>query len=101
MKNEDLMLRQKHLIARSAQLRTLISEQTKVLKRPLALVDQASVALQWFYRNPKWPLAAVLIIAVLRPRKTIVWTSRLWGAWTTLHRVKVLIEKLPVQRFTP
>lgn len=101
MNNEDLVLRQQQLIIRSAQLRASISEQTQIFKRPLSLVDQASVAIQWLYRNPKWPLAALIVITVLKPRKTIVLASRMWGAWTTFKRLKVLIEKLPHQRTTP
>ena len=98
MNNDELLLRQQRLLARSSQLRLALADQAQVFKRPLAVADQAQASLQWLYRNPQWPLGALLVLVVLRPRRVIVWGGRLLGAWNTFNRVQNWIATLPLQR---
>ena len=97
MNNHDLVLRQQRLLMRSAELRNNLIDQAQVFKRPLASVDRAGVALQWLYRHPQWPLGALVVAAVLKPRRAIIWSGRFLLAWKSFKRVQNWISKLPMQ----
>ncbi len=88
MSNHNLVLRQQRLRIRSAQLRQTLTGQAVALQRPLALIDQVRSGLQWLYRNPQWPLGAVLVLVLVRPRRAMVWGARLWWGWKTFTQTK-------------
>lgn len=98
MNNDELLLRQQRLLVRSAQLRLALADQAQVFKKPLAMADRARSGLQWLYRNPQWPLAALLVLVVLRPGRAILWSGRLWWAWNTFKRARKWMATLQVQR---
>lgn len=98
MNNDELALRQQRLLARSAELRLTLTNQGQVFKTPLALVDQVQAGLQWLYRNPQWPLGALLALVVLRPRRAILWGGRFWWAWKTLSRAQKWVAATSRQR---
>ncbi|WP_296443104.1 YqjK-like family protein [Rhodoferax sp. UBA5149] len=98
MNNDELVLRQQLLQVRSAQLRLTLADQVQVFKRPLAVADQAQSGLQWLYRNPLWPLGALVVLGVLRPRRVILWGGRVWWAWKTFNRARNLIASIPLPR---
>ncbi len=93
MNNKDIFLQQQQLLVRSERLRNTISDQTQVFKRPFAIIDIVLASVNWLKQHPKWPLGAVVVLVVLRPRKSILWGSRLWGAWKTYKRLKSQLEK--------
>ncbi len=95
MNKDELVIRQQRLQLRSAQLRLTLADQAHVFKRPLAAADQVRANLQWLYRNPLWPLGALLVLAILRPRRTILFGGRLWWAWTTFKRVRNWMAAMP------
>ena len=97
MSNDDLVLRQQRLLMRSVELRSNLTDQAQVFKRPLAVADQARAALQWLYRNPQWPLGALVVVAVLKPRRAIIWSGLFLLAWRSFKRVQNWISKLPMQ----
>ena len=101
MSHDELALRQQRLLVRSAQLRLALAEQTQVFKKPLAVADQARTVLQWLYRNPQWPVGALLVLLVLRPRRAIVWGGRLWWAWGRFKRARAWLATRPLQRISP
>lgn len=101
MNNDELILRQQRLVARSAELRLTLTNQGQVFKKPLAMADQAQAGLQWLYRNPQWPLGAMLVLVVLRPRRVILWGGRLWWAWKTFNRAQKWMAAMPRQRRSP
>ena len=101
MNNDELVARQQRLLVRSAQLRLTLADQAQVFKAPLAVADQAQAGLQWLYRNPLWPLGALLLLVIVRPRRTILLGGRLWWAWATFKRVRNWLATHPVQRLTP
>lgn len=101
MNNDELILRQQRLQMRSMQLRLSLAEQVQVLKRPLAIADQTRKSLQWLSKNPKWPLVALLVLIVLRPRRSIIWGGRLWWAWSTTRRMRDWLAKQPLKQFFP
>lgn len=88
MNNSDPLLRQQHLQRRSAQLRIAFARQAQTFKAPLALADQVRGALQWLRRHPQWPVAALLTLLILRPRRALVWSGRLWWAWKMFKRAR-------------
>lgn len=95
MNKDELVVRQQRLLLRSAQLRLSMADQAQVFKKPLAVADQARSCLQWLYRNPQWPLGALLVLAILRPRRTILFGSRLWLAWKTFKRARNWLTTMP------
>ncbi|NMM12653.1 MAG: hypothetical protein HHJ17_03785 [Rhodoferax sp.] len=97
MSNDDLVQQQQRLLMRSVALRNNLTDQAQVFKRPLAVADQARAALQWLYRNPQWPIGALVVVAVLKPQRAIIWSSRFLLAWRSFKRVRNWISKLPMQ----
>lgn len=101
MNNDDLVLRQQLLLVRSAELRFTLANQAQVFKRPLAVADQAQGGLQWLYRNPLWPLGALLVLVVLRPRRAILLGGRLLWAWKTFKRARIWMASTSRQGLLP
>lgn len=95
MNQSDLLLRQQRLQMRSAQLRRTLASQTQVFKTPLAVADQVRAGLQWLQHNPQWPLVTVLVLVALRPRRVVVWGSRLWWTWRTFKKVRNWALSMP------
>ena len=48
----------------------------RVLQRPLALADRVHEAWRWLRAHPEAPLAALVVVAVLRPRRAWRWGLR-------------------------
>ena len=97
MSNDELFLRQQRLLARSSELRIQLQSTAQVFKKPLSAVDRTQAALQWLYRNPQWPLGSLLVLAILRPRRSIIWANRAWRAWKLYTRAKIWINAQPLQ----
>ena len=83
-----LALRQQVLLLRSTELRVRWAADTATLRRPLALADRVQEAWRWLRANPAAPIAAVVVVAVLRPRRAWRWSLRLWWGWRTLRRLQ-------------
>lgn len=101
MNNTELVLHRQRLLMRSSELRLTLKEQAGVFKKPFAVADHARDGLQWIARNPKWPLGVLLVIIVLRPRRAIVWSNRLWWGWQMFKRAQNLIATLPLAKRSP
>lgn len=93
MSRTELALRQQRLLLRSAELRRDVGVCTAPFKKPLAVVDQAWRAAQWLTNNPQWPVGAVLLLTILRPKRTLIWGTRLWWVWRTLQRTRLLLKR--------
>lgn len=98
MNTDELTGRQQRLLVRSAQLRLTLAHQAQVLKGPLAVADQARNGLRWLYDNPRWPLAALLVLLAVRPRRAVLWGGRVWMAWTTFKRLQDRLTGAPRPR---
>lgn len=98
MNNDDLAVRQQRLLVRSAQLRLVLAEQAQALRRPLALADRVQSGLQWLYRNPQWPLGALALVIVVRPRRAMVWGGRLWWSWKTFKQAQHWLTRHPLSK---
>lgn len=88
MNTPDLDQRQQQLLLRSARLRQDLSANLNTWRPALASIDRLRAGLQWLQDHPVWPLGAVAVVALLRPRRAITWASRLWWAWGMFKRVR-------------
>ncbi len=95
MTHSEIVLRQLRLQRRSAELRRKLATQTQALQRPLALADRLRTALQWLHQHPLVPLSAVVLLLALRPRRALLWGSRLWWGWSALMKFQRWLAKLP------
>jgi hypothetical protein len=101
MTHNELILRQQRLLGRSAELRLHLADQAQVLQNPLAMADQARSCLQWLRSNPQWSIGGLIVLLVLKPKRTIIWGGRLWWAWKSLKRAQNWLAKLPRQSTSP
>lgn len=96
---EDLMARRQRLLAQSSALRAGWSLQVQALRRPLGMADRARDAVEWLVRNPQWPLAALVVVVVLRPRRVIGLAGTLWSGFTLYRRVRRTLGAVPTPLF--
>ena len=83
-----LALRQQVLRLRSTELRGRLVADAAVLQPPLALADRVHEGWRWLRANPAAPVAALVVVAVLRPRRVWRWGWKLWWGWRTLRRLQ-------------
>jgi len=84
----ELAARKQQLLIRSAELRVTLTHQAKPLQGPLAVADQAVIGMRWLREHPQWPLGALLLTAVLRPRRALAWATRLWWGWDVYKKAR-------------
>jgi hypothetical protein len=84
----QLALRQQLLLLRSAELRLEFVEHTAAWQTPLSLADRVHQGWRWLRGHPEAVAAAVLGLAVLRPRRAWRWGARLWWGWQLWQRVQ-------------
>lgn len=70
-RNHELAERRQQLLLRSAELRNAFAHQSDFLKMPLALVDQLRVSMHWFGRYSVWPIGALTLLTLIRPRRML------------------------------
>jgi hypothetical protein len=92
-RDQELARRHQQLLVRSAELRVALAHQARVLQTPLALADQARAGLHWLRAHPQWPLGALLLLAVTRPRRALRWASRLWMGWDFYKNMRGMFRK--------
>jgi hypothetical protein len=88
-----LLQRRAALLARSESLRSQFLLAAAALERPAAIADQLR---GWAWRirmRPQWLLAPVLAVAVLRPRRALAWSLKLWGAWRVWRQVLTALQR--------
>lgn len=98
MRERELALRRERLLVRSAQLRANLAQQSRILVAPLAVADQAVAAARWLVRNPQWPLGALAVWVVLRPRRVLRWAARLSWLWVVGRRLRRIMMIAPQLR---
>lgn len=90
----ELELERQRLLARSAQLRNDLGAQSTVLRTPLTVVDQARAGWHWLRQHPQWPLGALVVLVLLRPRRVLRWSSRLLWGWQLWRRARPAVQWL-------
>jgi hypothetical protein len=76
---DELVARRSQLLAQSARLRERLGAELEEFRAPLGVVDRLGAGWRWLLANPQWPLAAVVVLAVARPRRALRWAAR--GLW--------------------
>ena len=80
----EIRARRAHLMARAAVERDRFSVQLHAWETPVALVDKSVAAARYLRRHPQWIVAAMVLLAVLRPRRALSWARNgliAWRAW--------------------
>lgn len=97
-RDTELAERKQQLLIRSAELRVSLAHQAQVLQGPLAMADTVRSGTQWLRRRPQWPLAALVLLALRRPRRALRWATRLWWGWHSYQRFQQWLSKQAQQR---
>jgi len=83
-----LALRQRELLVHRAALRTRLAMEAVVLRRPLALADRVRDGWRWVRAHPEAPIAALVVVAVLRPSRVLRWGLQIWAGWRSVRRLQ-------------
>jgi len=85
-KGRDLRTRQERILRRSAELRTDLAIQSRVLVAPLAQVDGVNRGVVWLRRHPIYMAALAAATLALKPRNAMSTIGRAWTLWTMVGR---------------
>jgi hypothetical protein len=77
----QIRLRRERLIARAALQREDLVRDVATLAPAIRVVDGGIAAVAWVRANPGVLLLAAGVMLVLRPRRTIRWSLRLYSLW--------------------
>lgn len=99
MNPNEFQLRQQRLLIRSTELRLQLRANLHSLQRPAARADQIRARLLWLYQNPQWPAGVLALLLILKPKRALSWTGKLWWLWksarTLRHWRDTLLAYLP------
>lgn len=87
-----LALRRERLLQRSAALRQQLLHDASVLEAPLARADRLLAALGWLRQHPQWPLGALLLTLLWRPRRVVTLGRWVWRVWRWRQRAVRLLQ---------
>jgi hypothetical protein len=85
----QIRLRRERLIARAALQREDVARDVAALAPAVRVVDGGIAAVAWVRANPGVLLLAAGVMLVLRPRRTIRWSLRLYSLWRGYRAVTV------------
>lgn len=88
MSPNELQLRQQHLLIRSTELRLQLRGHLQSLQGPAAVADQVKTSLVWLYQHPQWPAVVLALLLVLKPRRALAWTGKLWWLWKSTRLLR-------------
>jgi hypothetical protein len=88
MKTHELQLRQQRLLIRSTELRLQLRGQLQSLQGPAAVADQVKAGWTWLYQHPQWPAGVVALLFILKPRRALAWTGKLWWLWKSARLLR-------------
>lgn len=91
----QIRLRRERLIARAAAQREAFAYDVEALAPAIGVVDRGIAAVTWVRAHPAVLVAAAGVMLVLRPRRTIRWSFRLYSIWQGYRR---LTARLGVER---
>jgi hypothetical protein len=94
MNPHELQLRQQRLLIRSTELRLQLRGHLQSLERPAAMADQFKAGMVWLYQHPQWPAGVLALLLILKPRRALAWTGRLWWLWKSARRLRYWRETL-------
>ena len=73
--------KQARLIERAARQREDVAQTLQSLSQPLSFIDRCIGALRYLIASPPVIAGAILVFALLRPRRALKWAQRAWGVW--------------------
>jgi hypothetical protein len=88
MNPNELQLRQQRLLIRSTELRLQLRSDFQSLQRPAAWADQIKTRLLWLYQHPQWPAGVLALLLVLKPRRALAWSGKLWWLWKSARLLR-------------
>ena len=88
MNKTELLARQQLLLQKSSLLRERVQVQSAVLIKPLWVLDQGKLGVQWLAQHPIWPSSVLLVVTLLKPRRTLAWGGRIYRVWKTYRSLK-------------
>lgn len=87
-RRDVLVQRQQLLLSRSAELRDTLAHQIGALRSPLALADRLRAGAHWLRLHPAWPMAALALVVLRKPRRMLRWTPALVAGWQLYQRAR-------------
>jgi hypothetical protein len=70
-----------HLIERAARERADLAQALQSWAQPLGFIDRCLGAARYVLSRPPLVAGAMLLLALLRPRRALRWAQRIWGLW--------------------
>jgi hypothetical protein len=92
LSRDELLQRRERLLLRSGQLRREWALHADALRAPLGVADRARSATVWLVQHPEWPIGAVVLIVLLRPRRALRWASYAWQGYGVYRRVQRVLQ---------
>jgi hypothetical protein len=89
-----LALRQRELLLHSALQRQALVQDLHALAPPLGLADRVRGGAQWLRTHPELPLAAAVVVLLLRPRRALRWAGKLWWGWRLWRKLQRFLVDL-------
>ena len=94
----EIRTRRAQLMARAAVERERISVQLSAWEAPLALVDKSISAVRYARQHPEWIVAALVLFAVLRPKRALTWARNGLIAWRSLRWILRSLRNFAIGR---
>lgn len=69
------------LIERAARERADVAQSLRSWAQPLGFIDRCLAAVRFVISRPPLVAGAMLVFALLRPRRGLKWAQRAWGIW--------------------
>jgi hypothetical protein len=85
----EIQARRERLIVRAAAERAAVSRAVRELSPPIRLIDRGLAIVSFFKLHPALLAAAMVILALLRPRASFRWARRallLWRSYRWLFQ---------------
>jgi hypothetical protein len=90
---EQIRARRVRLIARAELQRDEIAREVEVWAPAIGVIDRGIAGYAWLRAHPGVLVAAGAVLLVLRPRRTLKWSLRLYSGWQTYRRLTALLAR--------
>ena len=77
----EIEAKRARLIERAARERAHVAQTLQSWAQPLGFVDRCLGAVRFVVSRPPLVAGAMLVFALLRPRRALKWARRAWGLW--------------------
>lgn len=93
-RRQRMFARRQQLQLRSAELRNHLAVEAQAFQAPMAMADRVGAGASWLVSHPEWPLGALVLVVIFRPRVLLRWAGRGVWAWQLWRRVRPLSERI-------